>query len=186
MSKTYGSTNWGCLAANSADGINCPQWPIEVSKCSGFSYNIPCLMSAQLLCQIVRHWRTAKDMLGMLTPSSEYTCITWFHKEYLSSALVQLIPGSLITCILCKLKSRPYLSYRIRTIHCDAQFPEQEIKQSCPRDRAMSGLNEDWFGSSISPCLLLWFPITTLHFKICHFTSWESHNFKWDRLHSAD
>ena len=28
----------------------------------------------------------------------------------------------------------------------------------------MSGLNEDWFGSSISPCLLLWFPITTLHF----------------------
>ena len=128
MSKTYGSTNWGCLAANSADGINCPQWPIEVSKCSGFSYNIPCLMSAQLLCQIVRHWRTAKDMLGMLTPSSEYTCITWFHKEYLSSALVQLIPGSLITCILCKLKSRPYLSYTIRTIHCDAQFPEQQIK----------------------------------------------------------
>ena len=88
-------------------------------------------MSAQLLCQIgqQRHWRTGKDMLGVLTPSSEYTCITWFHKEYLSSALVQLIPGSLITCILCKLKPRPYLSYTIRTIHCDAQFPKQNHKK---------------------------------------------------------
>ena len=25
-----------------------------------------------------------------------------------------------------------------------------------------------------------------LNNKICHFTSRESHNFKWDRLHSAD
>ena len=94
------------------------------------------LMTAQLLCQIdqQRHWRTGKawDAYSFIS-SSEYTCITWFHKEYLSSTPVQLIPGSLITYKLCvhthKLKSGPYLSYTIRTIHCDAQFSKQNHKK---------------------------------------------------------
>ena len=190
----YGSPNWGCLLINSADMVLiAAQMGPHGQKQMFRIFTQHTLMSAQLLCQIgqQRHWWTGKGMLGMLTPSSDYRYMysTWFHKEHvIGPGLVRLIPGSLITCMLFKLKSRPYLSYAIRTIHCDAHFPTQnhkKINNHAPRILACQDLMKIGLGHHhVYHCGFISQPYI-LNNKICHFTSWESHRFRWDRLHSA-
>ena len=164
-----------------------PRWaPMANSKCCGLSHNIPwCLRQKGQQ----RHWWTGEQVkvcLGCLllhpAPLSDYRYMysTWFHKEYVIS------PGpadSRESCMLFKLKSRPYLSYTIRTIHCDAQFPTQnhkKINNHAPGIVACQDLMKISLGHHhFYYCGFISQPYI-LNNKICHFSSWASHNFKWD------
>ena len=157
------------------------------SKCCGFSHNIPWLMSApkRSTTSLVNRWRYAWDAYSFTRLLHQIidTCIVLGSTKSMSSALVQLIPGSLITCMLFKLKSRPYLSYTIRTIHCDAQFPTQnhkKINNHAPGIVACQDLMKISLGHHhVYYCGFISQPYI-LNNKICHFSSWASHNFKWD------